>query len=155
MALDDANALLRSMWADIQHASQRRQLADINAAPEKHRLTRLMSKGKHTGYTYYSAGMRLLNRKRKDQFRFCVATHRNAAGVFLIWRQVDRQKLVRGHWTWFETQRFDFQWSPSKKEAREIAHKKAEQYKLDLQHEATAKLPRVPAEVPAMVNAAI
>lgn len=147
--------LLAEVWNDIQKMSQAREVENIKADPDKHRLTRIMGRDAHTGYTYYSAGMRKINRKRKDHFRFCVATHKNAAGVFLIWRQVDQHKLVRGHWTWFETERFNFQWSPSKREARDIARKKAERYKLDLQHDAAAKLPHAPADVYAMVNAAI
>lgn len=149
------NDLLRRVWNDLQQASRARELDEIKAAPEKHRLTRILAAGANTGYRYHDAGTRKINKKRKDYIRFCRSTHKNAAGVYLIWRQVDQHKLMRGKWTWFETERFDFQWAPTKAEASQIAKKKAERYRLDLAHEAAAKLPHASAEVYAMFGAAI
>lgn len=126
MTLQSANDLLRSMWADIQRASQEQALAKITANPDKHRMTRLMARGSNTGYRYYAAGERIIGKTRKEKIRFCRATHKNAAGVFLIWRQVDRYKLVRGKWSWHEAQRFDFQWAPTKAEAKDLCRRKAE-----------------------------
>lgn len=124
MTLDSANEMLRQMWADIQRASRERALTNIKADPNKHRLTRILSEGANTGYVYWPAGQRSVG-KRLEKTRFCVAKYKNAAGVFLIWRQVDKFKKVRGRWSWFQAERFDFQWSPTKKEAREIAARKA------------------------------
>ena len=125
------NALLREVWADIQRANQRRELEAIKANPDKHRLTRIMTAGRNTGYVYWSAGQRMIGKTRKEKESYCVAKHKNAAGVFLMWRQVDRYKKARGKWGWHEAQRYDFQWFPTKKEAREIAAKKAERRKLE------------------------
>jgi hypothetical protein len=138
------NALLREVWADIQKANRQRELDAIKANPEKHRLTRIMSAGGNTGYRYWSASIRRLSKKREDRIKFCVATHRNAAGNFLLWRQIDQYKLVKGCWSWFQTERFDFQWSTSKKELREIAARKAAKDKLEWAHECAAKLPDAP-----------
>ena len=85
-----------------------------------------MAPGKHAGYSWWPAGTMRISRRREDRIRFCVSTHRNAAGVYLIWRQVDRFKREgKARWAWFETERFDFQWADSKVEAREIAYRKA------------------------------
>lgn len=147
--------LIAEVWRDIQAASRRRELADIKANPEKHRLTRIMSDGSNTGYTYWKASVRRLSKKREDRIRFCVSTHRNAAGNFLLWRQVDRHKLTKGHWTWFETERFDFQWSPTKSELRDLAKRKADKDRLDWGHKCAAKLPDAPQEAKDMLAAAI
>ena len=155
MSAKEANDLLRQVWADLQKSHQEHELKIVQAAPDKHRLTRLMSRGAHTGYTYFPAGKKRLSKRREERYRWCVATHRNAANVFLIWKQIDRLKLVKGHWTWFEAQRYEFQWSPSKKEAQAIAKRKADKFKADLQHEAVAKLPHASPEVYAMVARAI
>lgn len=59
--------------------------------PRKHRLTRIMERGKPTNYRYYSAG--------KDghgwSVWFCYCTNRNAAGYFLCWRERRAPKKSR------------------------------------------------------------
>lgn len=147
--------LLRSMWRDIQNASRAREIEKVKADPDKHRTTRIMAEGTHTGYSYFRAGKRRINKKRRDEYTFCVSTHKNAADVFLIWRQVDRYKLVRGKWKWFEAERVEFQWSPSKKEALGIARKKAAKLKADCDHEAVQRLPNAPREAQDMLARAI
>ena len=77
----------------------------------------------NTGYTYFQAGSKKLATK-SFTILICVSKHRNASGNFLIWRQVntyaERQGKMR---KWKQTARFDFKYSPSKKEAFEIARK--------------------------------
>lgn len=149
-----ANNLLRQVWGDIQRSSQRREAEAAKANPEKHRLTRIIPKG-GTGYTYWRAGERMIGKTKKEKTTYCVATHKNAAGVFLIWREVARYKRKAGKWDWYETQRFDYQWAPTKAEAHGIAGKKAEKHKLEVAHAAAAKLPHAPPEAYAMLNSAI
>ena len=150
-----ANELVREVWNDLQRARRERELEEIKADPAKHRLTRIMGPGASTGYSYHPAGKERIGKRREERWMFCVAKHKNAAGVYLMWRQVERYKLVRGKWSWHETQRFDFQWSMSKKELHEIAAKKAARLKTELQHKAAAKLPHAPAEVYKTVAEAI
>ena len=124
-----ANAILNDIWTDFQRASRQRELADIQANPAEHRLTRLMSKGANTGYVYWPAGERLIGETRKERTSYCVAKHKNAAGVFLLWRQVDRYRRKRGRWHWYEAARHDFQWASTKQEARQLAQRKADKAK--------------------------
>lgn len=125
-------AEVQRMFADLFHGAEKerraREFTAAKADPVKHALTRVMDGG--TGYTYFVAGERRLARKR---FRttICVARHRNAAGNFLIWRQVDtytgREIVKNGRLAktqkWRQAQRFDFKWSPSKTEAFDIARR--------------------------------
>lgn len=159
-----ANDLLAQVWGDIQKRGRERELAAVKANPEKHRMTRLMAAGASTGYTYVSAGEKKIGSKKMEQTKFCRASHKNAAGVFLIWRQVDRYKRrpkgrrdqLRGRgWEWYETQRYDFQWAPTRAEAMALIRRKAERHKADAKAAAIAKLPDAPAEARAMLDAAI
>lgn len=118
------NELLRRVWADLQKASHLRELEAIKANPGKHRLTRIMAYGRTTNYRYWPAG-ETVRKSRKEKTSFCVAVSKNAAGVYLIWRQVDRYKMVRARWRWYEAERYDFQWASTRNEARAIAARKA------------------------------
>ena len=66
-----------------------------------------------------------------------------------------RYKLIRTKWSWYETERFDYQWGTSKKELRDIAERKSKNDKLDLAHECASKLPNAPIEAQQMLAAAI
>jgi len=146
--------LLASVWRDIQAASQRNELERVKADPRKHRLTRIMKPGAHTGFTFWPAG-EVKGKRKKERTSFCVSTHRNAAGVFLIWRQVETFRLKRGRWHWDQTARFDFQWADTKKDARDLAGRKAKRHRDELARKAVAKLPNAPAEVQVMFASAI
>src|SRR5215469_4571695 len=139
--------LLAQVWGDIQRRNRDIEFDAARRDPEKHRLTRVMSSGAHTGYTYWRGATRRLSKNREERTRFCVATCRNAAGFFLLWRQVDRLKLKRGRWVWFESERFDFKADETKKELRRIAQVKADRDKAEWAHKCASRLPDAPAEV--------
>lgn len=147
--------LIGDLWADIQRSTRRRQLEAIKAAPEKHRLTRIMAEGSGTNWTYVPAGKERKGKRVELRHSFCVAKRKNAAGVFLMWRQVDTFKLKRGKWTWHQAERFDFQWSPTKAEALVLIERKATKWKADVDHRNVKKLRDAPAEARAMLDAAI
>lgn len=129
----EAQKMLNAMWADLQRSSQEAEIRRIKAEPEKHRLTRLMSGGAHTGYTYWTCGEKIKGR-RKSVCRQCVAKHRNAAGNFLIWREVASYNSVKQNgrrvWAWKGTERFDFGYSASKKDAQDTASRRAKAWRL-------------------------
>jgi hypothetical protein len=147
--------LIASVWKDLQAVSRERELDAIKADPEKHRMTRIMAAGASTNYTYWPASVRRVSKKREDRIRFCVSKGRNAAGFFLLWRQVDRYKLVKGRWKWFETERFFSCADTRKKELRRVAGVRAERDKAEWAGKSAAKLAPAPAEVRMTVDAAI
>lgn len=126
-----AQRMLNEMWADLQNQTRNRQYAAAKADPVKHAMTRVMEGG--TGYTYFPAGKKSLARKHFTT-SICVSRSRNAAGNFLIWRQVDtysgreivRNGRLRRKPKWKQAARFDFRYAPGRREALEIARKWAE-----------------------------
>lgn len=119
-----ANDLIRDVWNDLQRRSRERELQAIRGNPDRHRLTRIMSAGSGTGYTF-AAGPATQTKRKRERTLFCVAKRKNAAGVFLIWRQVDRYKRKAGRWQWIESERFDFQWTPTRREGLDLIRRKA------------------------------
>jgi hypothetical protein len=117
---DDIERHLGNLMADLTRANQRDQLKEIEANPEAHRLTRLMAPGKRADYSCFRAGERQINARKRELTHMCRATNKNASGVYLIWREVHRQRLVRGKWKTVEARRLDFQWAP-----KELARRKA------------------------------
>ena len=125
-------AAVQNMFADLFRGFEKdrraREFTAAKADPTKHAMTRVMDGG--TGYTYFRAGAKDAISKNVTTL-ICVARHRNAAGNFLIWRQVDtyagRQVVKNGRLVkkrkWKQTARFDFKYSPSKREALEIARR--------------------------------
>lgn len=81
--------LVAELWADIQKSSNDREAAKAKADPIAHKLSRVIEGG--TGYTYYSAGKDGRGRK----VRFCWSSHRNVAGYFLGWREVESKKQTK------------------------------------------------------------
>lgn len=112
----EVQRMFAGLFAQFEKENRQRQYKAAKADPDKHRLTRVMEG--HTGYTYWPAGERKLKTKLY-RTRICVATNRNAAGNFLIWRQVEM--FVGKRRKWKQTERFDFKWSNSKRDARECA----------------------------------
>ena len=147
--------LLRKVWADLQRAGQQRELDEIKADPARHRLTRIMAKGAGTNYSYWPGSTRRLSKQREDRIWFCHTKHRNAAGVYLMWRQVNHYRLTKGRWTWHAAERSDFQWTDSKPEARNIMASKATRDRDEWAAKCAMKLPDAPAEVRKSVDDAI
>jgi hypothetical protein len=95
------------------------------AAAHPTMLSREFSPGK-VSYSYFAAGKRRPSPAAEDRTRFCVSSHRNRAGVYLLWREVVRYKLVSGRWRRKSCRRTEFQYGDSKKELLLIAKRKAE-----------------------------
>lgn len=104
------------LFHDFERERREREFKAAKADPKRHALSRVMEGG--TGYTYFAAGERKLRTKRYVT-TICVARHRNAAGNILIWRQVDTWHGRK----WKQAERFDWRWSPGRREALAIARR--------------------------------
>jgi hypothetical protein len=116
----EAERMLAGILARFEAENRARQAAAAKADPHKHKLTRIMDR--NTNYTFWRAGSRKLKRRQFDTL-ICVSKHRNAAGNFLIWRQVNEYRYRRGRLAWHQSERFDFKFSNSKRDARECAER--------------------------------
>lgn len=114
---DDVRRMLGAMIADFDRGERARIAAAAKADPKKYALTRIMDGG--TGYVYFPAGKVMRGRRCRSATSICVSKSRNAAGNFLIWRQVDQYR--RGHW--HQAERFEFKFSATKREARDLARR--------------------------------
>ncbi len=150
-----AKNLLAEVWNDIQRRSRNAEADRAAATPKKHRLTRVFPRGSGTNYTYWVGSKRRLSKRREDRIWFCVSHQRNAAGSFLLWREVRRYRLKAGQWKLFEGERFDYQWSTSKRELRELAKLKADKDRKAWASECAMKLPDAPQEAKDLLAAAI
>ena len=102
----------RILQADFQSI----QLDAIKRNPKRHKLTLIMANGKRANWRYIPAG----KNGRGSKVRFCYATNRNAAGYYLVWREVETAKQVK---------RDQWDATPSKKDAIETARRRANAYK--------------------------
>lgn len=104
-------ARLADLFGELEQAERRREVEAAQRDPLKHRLTRVFAAGVTANYRYFNAG----KDGRGRRIFFCTATHRNAAGFFLTWRQVETATIMKRD-----------QWSArrKKKDAKEIARKR-------------------------------
>lgn len=75
---------IAGLFASFTKMNRDAEAARAQADPKAHKLTRVMTAGASTGYRYFRAG----RDGRGREVRFCRASHRNAAGYFLTWREV-------------------------------------------------------------------
>ena len=109
------NRVLHGFLADMQAA----QIERIKADPRAHRLTRIMADGKPARYRYYPAG----KNRRGQEVWFCWSSHRNAAGYFLCWRETWMRKV---------TKRDQWDATPSKKDAIDLAQRRRDRFKEEM-----------------------
>lgn len=89
----EVQKIFYGLWSDIQRQQNEREAAAARTDPVKHRLTKVMEGGK-LGYGYIEH-----RNGRGSRVRFCYSHHRNVAGYFLIWREVEtKKKVVRSNW---------------------------------------------------------
>lgn len=85
--------LLGEMWNDIQQAQMEAEERAARAEPLAHRLSRVMERGKPLNYRWWGVP------GRGRHTRYCYATHRNVAGFFLTWREVEvKDRVTRDQW---------------------------------------------------------
>lgn len=84
------NNLFSDLWADMEavRAKELRELAKRD--PIGNRLVKLFDKGTNYRFYYSTDG-------RGRKIRFCYSIHRNVAGYFLGWREVEPAKRT-GYW---------------------------------------------------------
>lgn len=106
MNTQSINELLGKVWSDLQQASMREIEAKAKANPRAYRDTTVMEGTKGTNYRFYRAAAGV---GRKCQaVRFCYSVHRNAAGYYLSWIEIETKKVVK---------RFNIRGSQTKREA--------------------------------------
>lgn len=87
---------IRSMLLDLERSSQKRQIAEIKADPEKYRDTKLMG-DQGLRYRYFE-----IKTGKTTCVRFAWATTPNAAGYYLTWQERinakgGKREFIRGH----------------------------------------------------------
>jgi len=91
--LDDAppevQKIFHNLWADMQRQRNEAEKSAAQADPVKHRLSKVMEGG-NTGYCYHER-----TNGRGSRVRFCYSKHRNVAGYFLIWREIETARSVK------------------------------------------------------------
>lgn len=114
--MNDFDANLSRIFGDLDQADRRRESEAAQRDPLKHKLTRVFAAGVPTSYRYFNAGKDGRGRK----VFFATASHRNAAGFFLTWRQVETPIMMKRD-----------QWSArrKRKDAKAIARKRFEAFK--------------------------
>ena len=137
-----ANALLAKVWADLERDRRDREFEAAKADPIKHAMSRVMDG--HNGYTFWPVSLSPRSKRVRERVTICSATNPNAAGNYLIWREVETyRRSGRGRargWHWQRTERFDWKYAGTKKEARELARRWSE--RLRREREAAKPQPR-------------
>jgi hypothetical protein len=85
----EVNARLGRMWEYMQQENMAAEERAAKADPLKHRLSRVMERGKPLNYRYRPVKV------GRREVRYCWATNRNVAGFYLGWREVETPKLIR------------------------------------------------------------
>ena len=97
----DVQARLNALFAKLQHEMDEAELERIRENPDAHKLTLLMEPGKPATYYYF-----VKSKRRGREVRFCYSKHRNAAGYYLRWREIEtRDKLIRDDFGALKTKR--------------------------------------------------
>ena len=104
-----ANQVIRQMLNDMAEADYEAAQED----PKRHKLTKIMERGKDPNYRSYTAG----KNGRGQQVNYCYTVHRNAAGYFLVFRQVrGKKKIVNDQWDACKTKQAAKNWAYQKSE---------------------------------------
>jgi hypothetical protein len=85
----ETQAILARIWNDVQRNLNSAEAERVRADPVGHKLTRLMEKP--LSYRYWQ--QRGTRKGRK--VRWCWSCHRNVAGYFLGWREVETATTVK------------------------------------------------------------
>ena len=90
------NQIIAELWRDVEQRSMQTAYDRAKADPFKNRLTKVMEKGKPASYRY---GGWIMGRGSR-RVAYCWSCHRNAAGFFLGWREIETaDRVIRDQWT--------------------------------------------------------
>lgn len=81
----EARELIAEIWGKVSRDFDEIAYLEAKVDPHRHRLTRIMERGKPCNYRYYAGG----RNRHGWAVRYCYATNRNAAGYYLAWREVE------------------------------------------------------------------
>lgn len=85
--------IIERIWRDVHRNMLAAEAIAAKRDPVAHKLTRVMEKP--MTYRYY----RQLGTRRGRIVRWCWTCHRNVAGYFLAWREVEtKDEVVRDRW---------------------------------------------------------
>jgi hypothetical protein len=88
-----SDPVIQGIFADFPRMNREREAAAAKADPAKHKLSRVFNDSR---YRFYDAG----RNGRGQVVRFCYSSHRNVAGYFLGWREIEGKKQTkRDQWT--------------------------------------------------------
>ena len=88
-----ADPVIAGMFADFARMNREREEAAAKANPQAHKLSRVF---RDSRYRFYEAGQN----GRNQVVRFCYSSHRNVAGYFLGWREIEgKTQTKRDQWT--------------------------------------------------------
>ena len=79
------------LYRDLEQDRNRREHEAAEADPKAHKLSRVMLGRGGLNYRWYPAG----RNGRNQIVRFCWSLHRNCAGYFLGWREVQSKTQVK------------------------------------------------------------
>ena len=99
----------------IEQTSMEVEERQAQADPKRHKLSRIMERGKSLSYRYVPAG----RNGRGSKVWFCYACNRNVAGYYLCWRQIETKDAVK---------RDQWDATPFKKDAIDLARRRARTY---------------------------
>lgn len=116
--LSRMNRKLNDAFADIFRRMERENLARESEAakanPKAHKLSRVMEGDRGLNYRYNNAG----KDGRGRTIWFCRSTHKNVAGYYLVWRQIETpakrkakkpgdlvSTIKRDQWTGFKSRK--------------------------------------------------
>ena len=80
----DINARLAPIFREFQNAENQHIAKAARADPQRYRLTTVMAEGK-LSYRHWGG----VKDKRGRTIKFCWSSHRNVAGYFLAWREIE------------------------------------------------------------------
>jgi hypothetical protein len=112
-----ADKLVADVWRDLERTRRNEEFERAKADPAKHALTKVMDG--HNGYTIWPVSMTPRGKRVRKRVTICSATNPNAAGNYLIWREVETFHGKK----WKQTERFDWKYAGTKKEARALAER--------------------------------
>lgn len=90
----DMQRMLNEMFGQVQRNFNAAEAIDAKANPQAHKLSKVMEGKYGLRYVYTDGGKDGRGRK----IWFCRSTHRNVAGYFLVWRQIEtpaKRKAVK------------------------------------------------------------
>lgn len=91
---DTIERRIMMFFLEIERDARKTEAMRAKADPKGNRATRVFDPGVHAGYRYYP-----VKQKGRPEVRFCYSVNRNAAGYFLVWREVvTRRQVKRDEW---------------------------------------------------------